>query len=217
MAEKTRVLIADDHPIFRQGLIKLLEAHEPSLIVGECGDGMETLQCIRDLKPDIAIVDISMPTMNGLEIIRCAKRENLPVEFIVLTMYKEEEYLNEALDHGIKGYLVKDNAVSDLITCLKAVARGECYVSPIVSNYLIRRKERIESLYVKNPELANLTATEKRILKLIADNMTSRQIAGALCISHRTVQNHRTHICEKLGLKGYNKLLQFALENKSCL
>ena len=217
MPPQIRVFIADDHQLFRQGLLKLLTSEETIKIVGETGDGLEAFQKIKQLQPDIAILDISMPNMNGLEIAKQLKKDRLAIEFIILTMYDDEEYFNEALDSGIKGYLLKDNAIADLLHCVKCIMQGKYYVSPLVSNYLVNREEKTKQLRSEHTGLAELTVKEKRILKLIAENKTSKEIAETLFISYRTVQNHRSHICEKLGLKGHHKLLQFALENKSFL
>jgi DNA-binding NarL/FixJ family response regulator len=217
MLTETRVFIADDHHIFRQGLLKLLEAEKAITVVGESGDGLEALQMIREQKPDIAILDISMPNMNGLEIVKHIKKDELLIEFIILTMYDDEEYFNEALECGVKGYLLKDNAISDLLQCVKCVLQGKYYVSPLISEYLVNREKRVKQLRCEHPGFEKLTTMEKRILKLISENKTSKEIAEVLYISHRTVQNHRTHICEKIGLKGHHKLLQFALVNKSYL
>lgn len=212
-----KIFIADDHPIFRQGLLKIMEADPDIEIVGESGDGEEALQLIRSLSPDIAVLDISMPGMSGLEIVNEVRKESSKVEFIILTMFNEEEYFDEAMDYGVKGYLLKENATSDLLSCLKSVAEGRYYVSPSMSEYLINRKAKVNELSKNTPSLAELTQMEKKVLKLIADNKTSKEIAAELFISYRTVQNHRTNICNKLDLKGHHKLLQFALENKSLL
>ena len=214
MPPKTKVLIADDHPIFRQGLIKALEVDKSLEIVAECGDGDEALKKIKELKPDVAVLDISMPGKNGLDIVRQIKKQDKIGEFIILTMYKDEEYFNEALDIGVKGYLLKDNAVSDLMECLKSVVKGKYYVSPLISDYLVNRNVKKKELIKEKPSIEDLTETERKILRLIAENKTSKEIAKQLFISYRTVQNHRNNICNKLGLKGYNKLLQFALQNR---
>jgi DNA-binding NarL/FixJ family response regulator len=210
-----KILIADDHPIFRKGLLKTIEGDASFEVVAEAGDGAEALRLIEKLAPEIAVLDISMPGLSGLEIVKAGREKNLPVEFIVLTMYKEEEYFNEAMDFGVKGYILKECAVTDLLEGLKLVANGRHYVSPIISEYLINRNARLEALMAQKPGLRDLTHTERRILKLIAENKTSREIAAQLHVSYRTVQNHRANICAKLGLKGHNKLLQFALEHKA--
>ncbi len=212
-----KIFIADDHPIFRQGLLQIIEGDPELEIVGESGDGEEALQLIRSLCPDIAVLDISMPGMSGLEIVSEVQKESLKVEFIILTMFDDEEYFDEAMDYGVKGYLLKENAGSDLLSCLKSVAQGKYYVSPSISDYLLNRNARVKELNKSTPALSGLTQMEKKVLRLIADNKTSKEVAAELFISYRTVQNHRTNICHKLDLKGHHKLLQFALENKSLL
>lgn len=215
MSTFIKVFIADDHQLFRQGLIKLLEAENSIKILGESGDGQEAFRMLQVLLPEIAILDICMPGMSGFEIVSSIRKEALPIEFIILTMYAEEEYLNAALNFGIKGYLLKDNAISDLLTGIKCVAQGKYYISPLISEYLVHRDQIVKKLQSTKPGLNNLSRTEKSILKLIAENKTTNEIARQLFISPRTVENHRYHICEKLGLKGPHKLLQFSLENKS--
>lgn len=219
MEEKTnyKIIIADDHPIFRKGLVKILEEDVTFNIIGETGDGRESLKMIRELTPDIAVLDIDMPNMTGIDIAREVQKEKLKTEIIILTMYKEEEYLNEALDLDVKGFLLKDSISDELLDSLKIVAKGKHYISPEISDFLIDRKTRAQSLLKKSPPIASLTSTEKKILKMISENKTSSQIADEMFVSVRTVQNHRNNICQKLGISGHNKLLQFALENKSIL
>lgn len=212
-----KIIIADDHPIFRQGLIKIIETASDFELVGEAENGKDALKMILETSPDVAILDISMPHKSGLEIVKACQDADLPTQFIILTMYKEEEYFNEALDCGVKGYLLKENASSDLVDCIVSVAAGKHYVSPILSEYLINRDARHKKLYEEKPALERLTEMERKVLKLIAQNKTSKEIAAELFISHRTVQNHRTNICNKLDLRGHNKLLQFALENREAL
>lgn len=217
MAPQIKVLIADDHPIFRQGIIKIVEQDEAYTIVGQCGDGNEVIRQIKELNPNIVIMDISMPGKSGLEVVRELQKEKIPTNFIILTMYDDEEYFDEAMNLGVMGYLLKDNAAKDLLKCLKNVATGKHYICPDLSEYLINREDKRKNLLNKVPALEYLTSSEKKILKLIAENKTSKEIAGDLFISLRTVQNHRNNIAQKLGLKGHHKLLQFALENKSFL
>lgn len=217
MSEKTTVLIADDHPIVRQGFVKVIEKDQSFKVVAESGDGERALQLLHELKPDIAVLDISMPDMSGLEIIKQVGTDNLPTKFVILTMYKDPEYFDTAIDMGVKGYILKESATAELLNCLRMVARNQYYISPLLSGYLLERDAKIKSLNNKMPALSKLTRAEKRILKLIAENKTSREIADDLCVSPRTVQNHRTNICNKLGLKGHNKLLLFAVQNKSLL
>jgi DNA-binding NarL/FixJ family response regulator len=217
MSEKTTVLIADDHPIVRQGFVKVIERDPSFKIIAESGDGERALRLLRELKPDIAVLDISMPDMSGLEIIKQIGDDNLPTRFVILTMYKDPEYFDTAIDVGVKGYILKESATGELLNCLRMVSQNKYYISPLLSGYLLERDAKIKSLNNRMPALSKLTRSEKRILKLIAENKTSREIADDLCVSPRTVQNHRTNICNKLGLKGHNKLLLFAVRNKSLL
>jgi DNA-binding NarL/FixJ family response regulator len=217
MRTETRILIADDHPIFRKGLRQVIETEASLKVVAEAEDGEDALSGLRELKPEVAILDIDMPKMDGFEVARALQRENLSIEVIFMTMHKEEDMFHAAMDLGVKGYIVKDSAVSDIVGSIKAVAAGQHFISPSISTYLINRNRRAASLTKEMPTLNDLTPTEQRILKLIADNKTSREIAGELFISHRTVENHRANICSKLELRGSHALLKFAIEHKSQL
>jgi two-component system, NarL family, response regulator DegU len=212
---KARVIICDDHPIFRKGLMQIINEIENINLVGECGDGKTALKLIQDFKPDIAILDILMPDKNGLEVARQVKEDGLSTRIIILTMHSEETYFNEAMDAGVSGYLLKENASTDLKSCIKEVLSGKYYVSSLLSNLLLEREKRIKSLQKDIPAIESLTETELKIIKLIAKNKTSKEIAQEMFISYRTVQNHRQHISDKLNLHGPHKLLQFAFENKS--
>lgn len=217
MEEPTKIIIADDHPIFRQGIIRIVDKDPSYKIIHQCGDGNELIGKIKELQPDIVIIDISMPGLNGLEVVRESIKREMAVDFIILTMYKDEEYFNEAMNLGVKGYLLKENAAKDLLNCLRLVSQGNHFICPELSGMLLERTSKIESLAHKVPGLADLTPSEKKILSLIGQNKTSREIADELFVSIRTVQNHRINIARKLGLKGHHKLLQFALENKAYL
>jgi DNA-binding NarL/FixJ family response regulator len=217
MSAKVKVLIVDDHPLFRQGLRQVVEGDARFELVAEAGDGETAVRLIQEKKPDVAVLDVNLPGLSGLEIARKLQTKRLPTRVIILTMYKEEETFNRALDIGVKGFVLKENAVEDILTALAAVARGEHYLSPSISGYLVRRHNRAESLATQKPGLDDLTKAERRILKLIAEKKTSRQIAAELFISTRTVEAHRANICEKLDLHGSHSLLQFALENRSAI
>jgi DNA-binding NarL/FixJ family response regulator len=167
------------------------------------------------LKPNVAIVDLDMPKMNGLELTTAIEREQLPVRIIILTMYREEDMFNEAMDLGVLGYVLKDSAADDILHCIRAVADGRHYLSPAVSNFLVNRHTRAESLRRAKPGLTDLTPAELRILRLIARNKTSKEIADELDLSSRTVDNHRFNICAKLQLHGVHSLVKFAFDHKS--
>lgn len=217
MAERSRVLIVDDHPLFRQGLRQLVEGDPRFELAGEAGDGTEGLRLMRQLKPDLAVLDVSLPGLGGLELARQARSLRLPTRIIILTMFREEETFNEALDVGALGFVLKDGDPQEILASLAAASRGEHYLSPTLSGFLVRRRDRAEGLAKRSPGLDELTKAERRILRLIADKKTSREIAGELFISPRTVEAHRANICQKLGIHGSNSLMQFALENRSAI
>lgn len=215
MEKKIKVLIADDHPIFRKGLRQAIESDRALIIVGEAANGLDAYHSTVALKPDVVVLDIEMPTLSGLEVASRIHKEHLPVEIVFLTMYKDEDMFNEAMDRGVKGYVLKENTVEDIVSCIKAVAKGEYFLSPTISAYLITRSDRARSLLKKKPQLDDLTPTERKILRLIAENKTSKEIAAMLNVSHRTVENHRLNICNKLDIHGSHALLKFALQFKS--
>jgi DNA-binding NarL/FixJ family response regulator len=217
MADAKRILIADDHPIFRQGLRHLFDSEKAFEVIAEAGDGLTALREIEAQRPDVAILDLDMPEMDGFAVARSVKEKQLGVELVFLTMYKDEEMFNEALDLGVKAYVLKDSAVTDLIGAVRAVLAGSNFISPSLSSHLINRHSKANALERSKPGLKDLTPTERRILPLIAENKTSREIADALFISVRTVDNHRSNICQKLDLHGAHALLKFALEHKSKL
>ncbi len=215
MATETRVIIADDHPIFRQGLRQTIERERGLKVVAEAGDGRAALEEIRALSPDVAVLDIDMPELDGFGVARALQGEKLNVGIVFLTIHREEDFFNEAINLGAKGYVLKDSALSDIINCVKAVAAGRPYVSPALTSYLFNRQERAAALSQQKPELKDLSPTERRILKLIAEYKTSREIADELFISPRTVETHRTNICNKLELHGSHALMKFALAHKA--
>ena len=217
MKNSITVLIADDHPIFRKGLREVLSEDPALRLVAEVGDGVTALREIRELKPQAAVLDLDMPEMNGLEVARKVQSLKLPVALVILTMYKEERVFNEALEAGVLGYVLKENAANDLLGCLRAVVAGQPFISPSLSSFLLGRNARTRSFLEQKPELEALTDAERRILKLIADDLTSKEIAEQLGISFHTVENHRANICQKLNLRGSHSLLKFAFENKSRL
>jgi DNA-binding NarL/FixJ family response regulator len=214
MKTEIRVVIADDHPVFRQGLRQIVELEPELKILGEAGDGAEALRMIQRLAPDVAVLDINMPNLKGFDVAREVTRLGLPVRIIFLTMYDDERIFNEALNVGARGYLLKDSAISDIVGGIRAVAAGQHYISPSISGYLVSRSERRAALGEKTPSLDSLTPAELRILKLIAAHKTSKEIAEQLFISHRTVENHRHSICHKLGIGGSNALVRFAVEHR---
>ncbi len=214
---KLRVLIADDHPIFRKGLIQAIGNEGSIEIAGEAADGNQALQLAEELKPDIIVLDIEMPGMNGLQVAEEIIKRHLPVDIVFLTMYKEEDMFNEVMDLGVKGYVLKESAVTDVVNSIKTVSEGRYFLSPSISEHLVNRSDRARLLLKKKPQLENLTKTERKVLRMISENKTSKEIGDVLKISFRTVENHRSNICEKLEIHGSHALLKFAIENRSSL
>ena len=215
MKDKKRIVIVDDHPIFRRGLKEIIESDARYIVAGESGDGQTAFQQIKSLKPDVAVVDLNLPKISGLEVVRAVRALPQPPIVLVLTMQADEGTFNAAMDAGAQGYMLKENAVSDVLAGLKAVAAGGVFISPSVAQFLVRRHQRASALKEQKKGLAALTPTERRILRLVAENKTNKEIARELFISHRTVETHRSHICEKLELSGNRALLAFAFEHKS--
>lgn len=209
--EKIKLIIADDHHIFRKGILSIVSEDDGIEITGEAANGDDALKLIEEKKPDIAILDIDMPGLSGLDVARKVKSEKLPVKIVILTIHKDKEYFDEALELDIKAYVLKESIANDLIDCIKRVAAGEYYISSAISGYLVEKNKTAP----KQTELEKLTNAEKEILKLIAQNKTSAQIADELFRSVRTIENHRNNICNKLGLKGPHALLLYAIQHKS--
>jgi len=215
MQNKKTILIADDHPVVRQGIVNVVRQVPSYEIIHECGNGNDAIHAIRDLQPDVVLLDISMPGMSGIEVIRQARNENIPSDFVILTMYDDEEYFEEALELGVKGYLLKENALMELENCLKSILAGKFHICPSLSGFLVKKNQRIKTFLSQTPALEQLTKTEKKILTLLSENKTSKEIAEDMFVSVRTVQNHRNNICQKLNLKGPHSLLEFAIQHRS--
>lgn len=215
MSSEIRVLIADDHPIFRHGLRQLVEKDSQIKVVAEADNGETALALIATLRPEAAVLDVNMPVKDGFAVLRDVQSRRLSTLVIFLTMHKDEMHFNEALNLGVRGYVLKESAATDITSCIKAVAAGENYVSPELSTYLLNRGHRTSALLKDQPNLNELTATERRVLALLAGYSTNREIAAELFVSVRTIENHRANICSKLKLHGTHALMKFALKHKS--
>lgn len=210
MNTKLKIFVADDHPLLLEGLLYMLKSRENFLIVGQAADGKEALKKIRELNPDIAILDIQMPKLDGLEVSKIILKEKLGTKIIILTMFKDEELIKKVINLGIKGYVLKENAVNDIVNCIESVADGKFFISPQVSDILLKQKQN-----EKKTDEDILTTSERKILDLIALEKSSKEIADELFISVKTVENHRSNICKKLGITGNSALLKYALKTKS--
>jgi DNA-binding NarL/FixJ family response regulator len=215
MDGEIRVVIADDHPLLRRGLRQTIESDPRLKVVAEAGDGEAALARIQDLKPAIAVLDVDMPKLDGLAVAREIRKKRLPVEVVFLTIHDEEDFFQAAMDIGSRGYLLKDTALTEIVRALRAVAAGEHYVTPSLSAHLVHRAHRARAFAERQPGLDDLTATERRILSMVALGKSSKTIAEELFIHYRTVENHRNNICQKLDLHGPNALFKFALQHKS--
>ena len=213
-----KLLIADDHPIFRSGLKSLLIDHYKEASIIECKDGWEALEKIKKEKPEISILDINMPEMDGLELCSTVTRENLQTKVIILTMYRDSEMLKKAFHLGSYGYLLKDFATKEIIECIDSVMKNIKYIGPGLDKHYStflqedKAKKEIASL------LKMLSQAELKTLKLVSQNKTSKEIAELLFLSEKTVENYRSRICQKLQLPPRNNsLLLWIAENKELL
>lgn len=208
MNTEIKIVIADDHPIFRRGLRMVIESDRALKVIAEADEGESALRLIREFEPQIAILDVDMPLADGLKIAGEILKNNLPTQPIFLTMHNDEAIFNAAIDSGVRGFVIKDSAADDIIKCIKSVAAGQSFYSSVLSQFLINR--------VKSPvsPLNSLTVSERRVLRLISEGKQTKEIAGELFVSPRTIEHHRANISAKLGLKGKNALLTYALTNK---
>lgn len=209
--KSVRIVLADDHTLVRAGFRALLEDLPDVEIVAEAGDGREALQLIAAHQPDIVLLDISMPGLNGLEVAGRITREFPHIRIIILSMHAGEEYVLRALRTGAAGYLLKDAGTSELDLALKAVSRGETYLSPAVSKHVIEQyTRRVKS---GHDPIDQLTQRQREILQLIAEGYTTKQIAQKLGISPKTVTTHRTDLMERLNIHDIAGLVRYALQS----
>jgi DNA-binding NarL/FixJ family response regulator len=202
-------VLADDHSLVRAGLRKLLEGLDGVEVVGEAGDGAVALQLIAQLKPSIALLDIAMPEMTGLAVLRqvCAKHPETKV--ILLSMYDNKAYVTEAVQSGAAGYLIKDAAVDELAMAIKAVQLGETYLSPRISRMLVEAFTSPRAA----PEASVLTPRQTEVLKLVAQGQSSKEIARLLTLSVKTVETHRAQIMERLKVRDLAGLVRYAIRS----
>jgi len=210
MSDKLKIIIADDHPLLRQGLVFILNKNEDFKIVGQAADGQEALDLIRELKPDIAILDVQMPKLDGFDVAKIVLREKHTTKIIFLTMFKDPELIKKVVELGIKGFVLKENAINDIVNCIESVAGDKFFISPQVSDILFKQKDK-----KKKQEDDILTPSEQKIVNLIAHGKGSKEIAEELFVSIKTIENHRSNICKKLGITGNSALLKYALKNIS--
>jgi DNA-binding NarL/FixJ family response regulator len=206
--KKIRVLLADDHTILRKGIRMLIEAQGDMEVVGEAATGREAIETARSLKPDVIIMDVSMPELNGIEGTRQICDELTRTRVLALTMHKDSVYVREILRAGARGYLLKDTEDDDLLRAIRTIHRGEAFLSPAISDAVLTDYRR----HVTNP-VDLLTSREREILTLVAEGKTNKEIANSLNLSVYTVESHRGSVMEKLNLHNTGDIVRFALRN----
>lgn len=206
-----RVLLADDHVLIRHGIQKIIES-EPSLqVIGQVGDGLELLNFMKEVTPDIVLLDISMPNLRGIEAIGEAKKICPAVKIVILTMHKSKQYLCYALAAGADGYVLKEDSDSELLTAIEQVLNGDTFVSPVLSKEFSR--DDVETCRKKkNLPSDSLTPRERQVLKMVAEGKTSRDIAELLSISTRTVEHHRANLLKKININNTADLIKYAID-----
>jgi two-component system response regulator NreC len=206
--KQIRILLADDHAVVRQGF-KMILAEQPDMeIVGEAGNGREALKLAEALKPDIVVMDVTMPELNGIEATRRMIDVAPHARVVALSMHKDSVYVREILRAGARGYLLKDSVAADLVSAIRAVAQGEGYISPAVSNAVLDDYRK----HVTDP-IDMLTSREREVLQMLAEGKTNKEIAVVLNLSVYTVDAHRGRIMEKLNLHSINEMVRFAVRN----
>jgi DNA-binding NarL/FixJ family response regulator len=210
---KIRLLIVDDHAILREGLRALLEREADMQVVGEAEDGRVAVELARQLKPDVVLMDIAMPLLNGIEATRQIKCLDYPIEVLVLSMYDDESYIRQSLSAGAIGYILKDAIARELIDAIRAVSRGEAVLSSAITRLVIEDYLRFGDIRPATNEDC-LTPREREVLQLIAEGYTNKQISEILSLSIKTVQVHRTNMMKKLDLHDRGELIKYAIQKK---
>lgn len=210
--KKISVMLADDHTLLREGLKKLLEEDENISVVGEASDGREAIQKVESLNPDIVLMDIAMPNLNGIEALKQIKKKFPKIKILVLSMHKNDEYVLQSFKAGASGYIIKDSAATEVFEAIKIVGKGEPYLSSKISKIIL------EDL-VKSPQQSEevsfyetLTVREREIFQLLAEGKKNHEIGKKLFISVKTVETHRAHIFEKLHLSNLADLVKYAIK-----
>lgn len=212
MKKQYRIVIAEDHTILREGLRSLLCSDPEFDVVGEAEDGRDAIRCVEALSPDLVLMDLSMPRMNGLDAIKEIKKQNPEIKIIVLTVHKTEEYILATLQAGADGYLLKDATHSELVMAIKNVIAGKRYLSPGISEKVIEGYLEGRRTLKTKSSWDTLTQREREILKLIAEGYKNKEVADYLYISLKTVEKHRSNLMRKLDLHNVAALTAFAAE-----
>jgi DNA-binding NarL/FixJ family response regulator len=209
-AKMTTIVLADDHRIVRQGLRVLLSAEPEFEVIGEADDGREALELVKRLNPDVLVLDLMMPGLNGLEVARQLNKGTARVGIVVLSMHDDEGFVLEALANGVSAYVLKDSNSSDLVQAVREVAAGRRYLSPPLSDRAIETYQQMAKIGTMDRH-ETLTTREREVLQLSAEGYTNSEIAARLGISTRTAETHRSHLLHKLGLHTQSDLIRYAI------
>lgn len=209
--EKIRVLVADDHAIVREGICLVLKGYDDIEVIGEASDGAQAVEQVKSLKPDVVLMDISMPVMGGLDAIQAIKQDNAEVQILALTVHENPEYLRRVLALGAAGYILKGSTSGELISAIRAVRSQGMYLDPKVTRKLVDEFVPREGVVDAKGAYGDLSKREREVLKYIAEGQTNQEIGRALFLSPNTVQTYRSRIMEKLGLHGRAELIKYAL------
>lgn len=212
MAKPIRILIADDHTIVRQGLARLLAEQHGLKVVGEATNGQAAIEQAHQLTPDIVIMDIAMPRMNGIEAAKRLRKQLPGIKILILSMYSHEHYIHELLEAGVSGYLLKDASGRDIIKAIHAAIKNETYLSPSISKKVIDSYLSPKKNSPRTERYKQLSNREREVFQLIAEGHSTRQIADTLCVSISTIKTHRVNIMEKLNIDSAVKLVHFAIQ-----
>lgn len=204
------VLIADDHSMVREGLKQLIELEEDIDVIGQAGDGHQVINLVHELNPDVLLLDINMPVMNGLEVLEVLKNENSNTKILILTIHNEIEYLYKAVEIGVNGYVLKDSESDVLIKAIRSINKGESYIQPNMASLLFKKINGELDNQVKH---SKLTKREIEVLKLITQGLLNKEIADLLCISEKTVKNHVSNIFKKIEVSDRTQAAVYAIKN----
>jgi len=213
MERRRTILIVDDHPLFREGLKSVISRDKKYEVIGEAGRGREGYKLVEKLKPDIVLIDISLPDMNGIDLVSKIKKTYPEIRIMIVSMHSKIDYIAESFKAGAIGYLVKESAAMTLLKGLDAISQNEYFLDSSVSKEVIKRLVETDSIKKINDPLYNsLTPREQEVLRLLAEGYSNKEIAEILCISPKTVENHRTNIMKKLNLHSFIDLVKYAVK-----
>ena len=212
MPEKYKIVIAEDHTILREGLRSLLESHDDMHVAGEAEDGLEAIRCVEKLSPDLLLLDLSMPRLNGISAVKEIKSRFPQTKILILTVHDSEDYLLEVFRAGAEGYCLKDVTGNELLMAIRSVLSGKRYLAPGIAGKVMEGYIEGKKSLKAHSAWDDLTQRERDVLKLVAEGRKNKEIADVLCISIKTVEKHRAHVMEKLGLHNAAALTAYAME-----